>query len=68
MRPWPRSSSSSSVSRVSSWPINPDLLAVPDQALLVLFRGYLVLRGEGAPILQVEDYEKKMGITDLGRM
>jgi hypothetical protein len=53
---------------VSSWPINPDLLAVPDQALLVLFRGYLVLRGEGAPILQVEDYEKKMGITDLGRM
>lgn len=39
-------------------------LELPELPLLVLLMGYLMLRGDGRPSVQLEDTERKLGIFD----
>jgi hypothetical protein len=45
--------------------VDPSALASPDLPLLVLLCGYLMVRGDGAPTLELEDTERKLGVKDL---
>jgi len=33
--------------------------------LLVLLCGFLMLRGDGGPVLEFEDTEQKLGVSDI---
>jgi len=45
--------------------VSPAALANPDLSLLVLLCGFLMIRGDGAPTLELEDTGRKLGVKDL---
>jgi hypothetical protein len=45
--------------------VSPEALEVADLSLLVLLCGFLMVRGDGAPRLELEDTENKLGTRDL---
>ena len=43
----------------------PEALAMAELPLLVLLCGFLMLRGDGGPVLEFEDTEQKLGVSDI---
>jgi hypothetical protein len=45
--------------------VNPAARELTELPLLVLLCGFLMVRGDGAPTLELEDTERKLGVKDL---